>query len=146
MPLANYTTEVAAEKSIANIVSMLTMGGAEAVMLENTLGIVSAIQFRITRHGQQIGFRLPGEVDKCLAVLKGQKKVPRSWCGTGHARRVVWRCIHDWVRAQLALIEIGSARVEEVFLPYALTNTGETVGQRMMDQGFGRLLLNAPES
>ena len=36
--------------------------------------------------------------------------------GAEQAYRVAWRNILDWVEAQMALLEIGMAKMEEVFL------------------------------
>ena len=48
---------------------------------------------------------------------------------------MTWRIIKDWLNAQLALIEVGQAEMAEVFLPYALTNTGQTLFQRFTEEG-----------
>jgi hypothetical protein len=36
------------------------------------------------------------------------------------ARRIAWRQVLRWVEAQLALIETGMVKTQEVFLPYAM--------------------------
>ena len=45
--------------------------------------------------------------------------------GYDQAYRVAWRNILDWVQAQMALLEIGMAKMEEVFLPYMQQTTSE---------------------
>ena len=52
------------------------------------------------------------------------------------AYRVAWRNILDWVQAQMALLEIGMAKMEEVFLPYMQDREGVTVFERMEQRGF----------
>jgi hypothetical protein len=52
------------------------------------------------------------------------------------AYRVAWRNILDWVEAQMALLEIEMAKIEEIFLPYMVNATGETFFERMEQRGF----------
>ena len=52
------------------------------------------------------------------------------------AYRVAWRNILDWVEAQMALLEIEMAKIEEIFLPYMVNSTGETFFERMEQRGF----------
>jgi hypothetical protein len=40
------------------------------------------------------------------------------------------------VQAQIALLEIGMAKMEEVFLPYMLDREGRTLFERMEQRGF----------
>jgi hypothetical protein len=56
--------------------------------------------------------------------------------GFDQAYRVAWRNILDWVQAQMALLEIGMARMEEIFLPYMLDSQGHTFFERMEQRGF----------
>jgi hypothetical protein len=56
--------------------------------------------------------------------------------GYGQAYRVAWRNILDWVQAQMALLEIGMAKMEEVFLPYMQDRQGLTFFERMEERGF----------
>ena len=58
------------------------------------------------------------------------------------AYRVAWRNILDWVEAQMALLEIEMAKIEEIFLPYMVNSTGETFFERIEQRGF---LLEAGE-
>jgi hypothetical protein len=55
------------------------------------------------------------------------------------AARIAWRIVKDWVEAQLAIIEAEMASRPEVFLPYAQTNTGETIFQRFEKNGLTAL-------
>src|SRR6266478_5746936 len=47
--------------------------------------------------------------------------------GYEQAYRVAWRNILDWVQAQMALLEIGMAKIEEVFLPYMQDREGAAI-------------------
>lgn len=50
------------------------------------------------------------------------------------AKRVSWRIVKDWVEAQLAIIESGQAEMGEVFMPYAVTISGETLFKRLSNE------------
>ena len=56
--------------------------------------------------------------------------------GYEQAYRVAWRNILDWVQAQMALLEIGMVKMEEVFLPYMQDRQGVTYFERMEQRGF----------
>lgn len=94
------------------------------------------------RGGEQVGFRLPANTPGVLAAMRADKAVPRSLIKTEQAERVVWRITRDWVRAQLAIIEAGMARLEQVMLPYAVTPSGRTLFEEFEERG-GQLLLEA---
>jgi hypothetical protein len=47
------------------------------------------------------------------------------------AKRTAWRIVKVWVEAQMAIIDCGQAEMAEVFLPYAITETGQTLFQRI---------------
>lgn len=49
--------------------------------------------------------------------------------------------LRDWVKGQITAIECGLLSFEDVFLPYTLLPSGETVAERVR----GRNLLEAPE-
>jgi hypothetical protein len=91
-----------------------------------------------------IPIKLPARVEKAQAVLKKQweegiishKRGKENTYGYEQAYRVAWRNILDWVQAQMALLEIGMAKMEEVFLPYMQDRQGVTFYERMERQDF----------
>lgn len=136
MTLLNYTTEIDPEKSIAEIQKTLAAHGANAILAEYENGNVSAISFRITVDGKVIGFRLPSDWRPVLKVLEqqkerlrraGQRKHENIRVNETQARRVAWRIVKDWVEAQMAIIELQMASLDQVFLPYAMTPSGRTL-------------------
>lgn len=138
MPLANYTTGVPVSRSVQWIQDLLAQAGAKAIMLDYENGEPSAVTFRIDQNEQQLGFRLPCDWRKTLLVLD-KSKIPRRLCSDEHAKRVAWRCIHDWIRAQIALVEIGAAKIDQVMLPYAITNNGQTLYERIEHAGLKQI-------
>lgn len=52
-----------------------------------------------------------------------------------------WRIIKDWLQAQLAIITIGMAKIEQVFLPYAQMKNGVTFYDTLRSSKFQALAL-----
>lgn len=140
MPLLNYTTQVAADKTIMEIQRMLAQAGARATMAEyDDAGTIVALSFQLLVDGNPIGFKLPCDPDPVLTILDNDHRVTPKLKTREQALRVAWRIVKDWVEAQLALIETTMVKPEQVFLPYAVTRSGETVWQQFAANP-GRLL------
>lgn len=97
----------------------------------------------MTRFGV-MSFRLPIELDKALIVLRRDPKCPPRLRTPEQASRVGLRIVKDWIEAQMALISIGMATMEQVFLPYAQDNQGVTLYETLETGGFKGLALPAP--
>jgi len=137
MALLNYTTEVPASRSIAEITQMLTDGGATHIMLENGPDReIVAISFMMdTTFGARVPFQLPANVPKVIATINAQiaaetklvnqrsnykRRIPRSlWNNKEQAERIAWRIAKDWLEAQMALAQIGSSKFEQIMMPFA---------------------------
>lgn len=146
MPILNYTTSIAVERTAADIHGLLVKGKATAIMNEYAAGILSSIAFRMdTKHGI-IHYKLPANTRGVLAAMQRNKKVPRNKCTMEQAARVGWRIVKDWVEAQLAIIEAEIADMPQVFLPYAVTGTGQTVYERFDKGGCGTLAITYQET
>lgn len=153
MAILNYTTEVPASRSIAEILVLLQKGGASAVLMENTSdGKVTSIGFQMTTAFGKQSFNLPANVGAVSLSLNasikrkerdgsGKLKIPQSLLNDhAQAERIAWRIVKDWLEAQLALHEIGVAKMEQIMLPFAVDESGKTFYQRLVDRG-GPLLL-----
>src|ERR1700722_5703763 len=134
------TTEIAPEKTITEIEAVLIQYGANAVLKEYMDGAIEAVSFRIKVGTSDIPFRLPCRCQAIANVFRQRKKVSETaWVHTSpyfkeqrkkieeKARRVAWRQILRWVQAQLALVETELVKVEEVFFPYIVAPTGQTI-------------------
>lgn len=131
MAIKNYTTKVAANRSVHEIQDCLIKHGATGILMEYEQGTgkIKALKFILALDGQNLPFQLPVDWRAFQAVLKSQK-VSR-WREEEFCYRVAWRCIRDWVLAQMALIETRMVSIPQVFLPYAVTRTGETLYEKM---------------
>jgi len=144
MALLNYTTQVDADKTAAEIATMLRKAGAQAVLTEyDPKGeYVSALSFRIDLNGQMLQFRLPTNPDPVLETLLRQKAAGKWSSKRGapdHAQavRVAWRIVKDWTAAQLALIETRMVSAPQAFLQYAVMKDGRTLAEKMAQEpGF----------
>ena len=57
--------------------------------------------------------------------------------------RTAWRITKDWVEAQMAIVETKMVTLPQVFLPYAVTQNGQTVYEKILENGGdGLKLLN----
>ena len=138
-------TTVSVERTLAEIEELLRIHNASHVLKEYDAGRIKAVGFK---HGG-VPFQLPAKVDALYQVIATAKKSgPRSpyryyappkdveaaWYA--QAERCAWRNVMAWVKAQLALVEIGMVTITEVFLPYMLVGSQETLYNRMLQDGF----------
>lgn len=140
MPILNYTTQIAVEKTAGEIQKKLAAAKASSVLSEyDPEGVMNAMSFQImTPHGL-LSFRLPARVDGVFTRLC-DSNVPRRLQTREQAARVSWRIVKDWVEAQLAIVDAEQAELAEVFLPYMQDpSSGETVYQKLETGGFNLL-------
>lgn len=124
MPLLNYTTKVDVYTTLGEIQRQLVNHGAKKIVQDyDDAGRIAALLFLIDTPLGPRGIRLPANVDAVLAVLQRQKVK----CDRAQAERVAWRIVKDWVEAQLAILESEMVHMDEIFLPYMVNNSGQTV-------------------
>jgi hypothetical protein len=132
MAILNYTTQIKATKTIGEIQAILAKGKAQRVAVDYVSGEPSALTFMIIFFQQEVHFRLPCNVEGVYKSLC-RSRAPRSLKTHDQARRVAWRIIKDWIEAQLAIVEAEQAQLAEVFLPYAVDNSGQTFFHRFTE-------------
>ena len=143
--IANYTTSIAVDKTIAEIQRLLAASGASAILSEFNERLPVAVSFRIKTEFGVLTFRLPAKVDGVYAVLQRSRSISPKFRTREQAARVAWRIILWWLDAQLALIQAGLAKTEEVFLPYCQGQDGKTLYEQLRDRSFSDYLLPSPE-
>jgi hypothetical protein len=145
MAIKNYASEIPIDRIFAELQQTLGTHGAKHISFEyGDDGKVQGLAFTIKVNDRFIPIKLPARVEKAQAVLKKQwedgvishKRGKENTYGNEQAYRVAWRNILDWVLAQMALLEIGMAKMEEVFLPYMQDRDGVTFFERMEQRGF----------
>lgn len=125
MSVLNYTTKIAASKTIAEVQTLLAKHGASRIAVDYLDGQPSGLTFAlVTPHGPRL-FTLPVDVDAMHRLLSAEHKAKRLGSlstavatSRDHAERVAWRVIKDWLAAQLALVQTEMAALDQVMLPY----------------------------
>jgi hypothetical protein len=137
MAILNYTTSITPEKTAMEIQRKLADTKAQAILTEyDDEGMLNAMSFRIMTTYGMLFFRLPVKkhgVYKCLAK---DNTVPKRLKTEEQANRVAWRILKDWVEAQIAIIKVEMASLEEVFLPYAQGQDGKTFYESIKENSF----------
>lgn len=143
--IANKSTKVASMKTIGEIQAMLAHARASSIMVEYEDGEPIAISFQLKNQQQTLSFRLPINWKGTLQAMIRDKTCPKGLRTNEQARRVSWRVLRDWIRAQLTLVEAGASTIHEVMVPWMVTNDGTTVTQRLFSGTSGLLALPAPK-
>jgi len=121
--LLNYTTTVAAGRTIGEITSLLVQKKAISINTEyDDKGKAQSLTFVIRVGDNLIPFRMKPNIEGVRRKLPNSSDLPR-------AERVAWRILLRWVEAQMAMVESTQAEIGQVFLPYAVNNQGETFWQ-----------------
>lgn len=122
--MRNYTSTVAAERSIFLIEQKLIDFGASHILKEyDPQKQVSALSFTLVVNRDslhRVPFRLPANVKAVAKVLdKRAKTYKQQQAVAEQAPKTAWKLMLDWIDVQLSLIEMGQADAMQVFLPYA---------------------------
>lgn len=131
MPIANYSTEVTALKSIGEIQRILVAHKAEHILMDYKDGEPIGLSFIVKTQFGDTPFRLPANIERIQAVLNKQRI--RKVITRDMAARVAWRILRDWVRAQMAILETEMVSIEQVFLPYMQTQNGRLLFDVMVE-------------
>lgn len=123
MPLLNYTTTIAASKTVSEVQGILAKAGATTINLRYDQGRPVAIMFSAPTTFGDREFILPVNADKVLAVLKSEGVKP-SLSTVAQAERVAWRILKDWIEAQMAIIAAELVTLDQVMLPYMVIDDG----------------------
>jgi hypothetical protein len=133
MAIKNYTTTVPAARSIAEVQESLVKHGAKGCMFEyDDQGRIESLKFLLEQEGNRMSFSLPVEWRKFQIVI--ERDGIKRWEDEEYCYRVAWRCLRDWVLAQMALYETQMVTVPQIFLPFAMTNSGKTLSEVIADK------------
>jgi hypothetical protein len=135
--VANYTSGVPVEKSLTEITRALVKFGARGISTEyDGVGRAVALSFALpSEDPNQVAdvYHLPARIEGMQAALE-RAGAERRYRTLEHAERVTWRCLRDWVRAQLAIVDAGLTTLDEVMFPYMRTVHGTTVFEERQKQ------------
>jgi hypothetical protein len=143
--ILNYMTTIAADKTLGEVQSVLSRNGANRISVQyDPDGVPVGLEFHIMTAEGERDYQLPLDLQAVLLLLDrasrhrepgGQRPLPASWVTKEQAARVGWRVVKDWVEAQLALVTVGLASLDEVMMPYQLVDDGQG-GQRRLYQAW----------
>jgi hypothetical protein len=142
----NYTTSIAASKTVGEMQAMLAQHGAQRIAVDYENGQPSGLTFALmTEHGVRI-FSLPVNVEAMHRLLIKKENLGQLRSGTKatrtsreQAERVAWRIMKDWLAAQLALIESSMVDMTQVMLPYLRVDENRTLYMAYREQGLPEL-------
>lgn len=124
------TTKIDPRKTAHEIMNVLADSGARQIATDyGENRTVKALRFIIEVQGQQLAFALPVRVEPLVKHLRDRDQ----------AERTAWRQLLRWVQAQLALIDVGMVKAEEVYAPYQMLPSGETVFEALSTSRFKAL-------
>jgi hypothetical protein len=139
--IKNYTTDIPVEKTIAEIQKLLAQNGARGIALEyDESGTIKDIFFKIILNNKELPFRLPAKAEKVYTALHEgtpdhyHTRFGKQW--REEAQRIAWRICKTWLEAQITLINLEQAKMEEVFLPYLIMPSDKTLFETMEQQQF----------
>ena len=127
------TTKIDPMKNAGEIMKALQESGAQQIVTEfDTQRDVTGMRFTLVVGSVIWAFSLPVRWEPLLRRVGNDK---------ARAKRVAWRQLLRWVQAQLALIETGMVRPEEVYAPYRLLPDGRTLGQALLSAPLAQSLM-----
>jgi hypothetical protein len=142
LTLKNYTTEMPINRIFDNIRAVLVEHGAKQIVQEyDTNGEIAGLTFVVPLADRLLPVKLPARVERVQYLMErlsqaGQVKddhIRRLFLHGDtvkrrqQAYRIAWKNIHDWIAAQMALLDIEQVKLEEIFLPYITNSHGTTL-------------------
>src|SRR5688572_29940633 len=133
--LKNYRSEMPINRIFDNITKMLVSHGARSISFDyGDSGEAVGLSFAIQGPRGMLGIKLPARIDKVARVMEEQRA--EGWRSPEQIYRTAWKNIHDWIDAQMALLETEMVKLEEVFLPYVLNRDGRTFFETIEEKGY----------
>lgn len=144
MKIKNYTSSVAASKSISSIETLLVEAGAKTISkFYNDDNSIAGFLFQLRVKDELITFKLPSNPKAVEKVLINQLVKPRRETikrVKEQADKTSWKLLHDWVHIQLSMVYMEQAEAAQVFLPYAYDGkTDKTLFQLVKENNFKQL-------
>jgi len=107
----------------ANLQKTLVAHGAKQIVFDyGDDGKIDGLTFTIKHQERLLQIQLPARLKEAKQLLREQG----FRYDNEQVYRVAWRNILDWVEAQMAFIDIGQVKLEQVFFPYMVNKKGQT--------------------
>jgi hypothetical protein len=138
--IKNYTTEVPAQKTITEIQQILAENGARGIATNyDEQGLITDIFFKIILNEKELAFKLPAKASQVYKTLFSGMSGESGKQGEIRkikAQNIAWRICKTWLEAQITLINLQQAKMEEVFLPYLIMPGDKTLYETMKEKQF----------
>lgn len=131
--LKNYTSGMPINRIFDNIQKMLVAHGAKQIMFDYDNGLAVGIMFTVQTPKGVLPIKLPVRIEKIKKVFDNDGVRYKDEL---QPYRTGWKNIHDWIAAQMAMLDTEMVKLEEVFLPYMTTHTGQTYFEVIESRGF----------
>lgn len=137
--IKNYLSSASETSIFEAIRKQLATHKAKRIMFDyDDDGRATSIQFSVEVGGNTLLFKLPARLENVEDLVRqSYKAAGRGISGEAlrdQAYRTAWANIRDWVAAQMALIDSGMVRTEEVFLPYLVVAEGKTLFEEFAER------------
>jgi hypothetical protein len=146
------TTAIDSDKTAAEITSLLVKSGARQLSMQyDEKQKLTGVTFILLTAYGPVSFALPVRVEPIFNILNGRRKYSYDRSNMAEkdraqAERVAWRQLLRWVQAQLAMIDCGMVKGEEVFLPYLVhAGSGQTLFEYFQKDGLKQLTSGGPK-
>jgi hypothetical protein len=124
--IKNESTTITVDKTVGEIIGLLTRRGTTSVVTLYDEGKVSGIIFTMKLEYGMRDYKLPVNSEGVLRVLK-RGGAPARVQTPDQAARIAWRLAKEWLEVQIALVDAGLARLDEVLMPWALVDETRTM-------------------
>jgi len=127
------STEVPVQRTVSEIISLLVGAGARSVNTEFAAGgKIESLSFVMPFGRGLIPYQLPVRTEPVFKKLNSQRtnsytREQSAVRDREQAERIAWRQLYWWLKAQLAMIDLGMVQTGEVLMPYALDRDGRTL-------------------
>jgi hypothetical protein len=133
MPLSNYTSGMPINRIFDNIQKMLISRGAKQIMFDYDNGLAIGITFTIQTPKGLLPIKLPVKIERIKQVFINDGIRCKDEL---QPYRTGWKNVHDWIKAQLAMLDTEMVKLEEIFLPYMTNKEGQTYFEVMESKNF----------
>lgn len=146
MNIKNYTSEIDATKSMANIEKVLVEIGASNINKNYVDKVCTGITFLHfdQQTKQTLAFHLRAQVNECFNIFwkqRGQKTTAQKEACLKQANRTAWKILSDWAEIQCSMILLGQATTLQMFLPFVYdTQRKETLYDKISAGKMNNLL------
>jgi hypothetical protein len=146
-PLYMETTEIPAARTAAEITGLLVECGARSVAMEyGDGGKIVGMSFVLMVGGLPYPFKMPVRTQAVHEIFRKRRIATMRFRASEfeardkeQSERVAWRLLLRWVQIQLAMIQCGMAKPQEIFAPYLLESGGLTLFEYLEETRFKAL-------